>query len=178
MRALAYLSRWVEFIGLAVWVGGMVSLGALVAPIVFTTVKPIEMAGAAMSLVFRRFNGGLVYACIAMVWIGFLGKLFLDKNRNRSRWVEGGLIAVMILVGLYIGTILGPQMEDLRHTRITDPSNSAAIVQFDRDHRISETLFTVNLILGLAVLFINAKESAAQNFDGDAGRRPDGPRPA
>ena len=178
MRALAYISRWVELLGLGIWVGGMVSLGALVAPIVFTTVKPIEMAGAAMSLVFRRFNGGLVYACIAMVMIGFIGKLVLDKPGGRSRRIEGGLIAGMILVGLYIGTILGPRMEDLRHTRITDPSNSAAIIEFDRDHRISETLFTVNLILGLAVLFINAKESVIQSLSGDAGRRPDGPQRA
>ena len=178
MRALAYLSRWLELLGLGVWIGGMVILGALVAPTVFNTVKPIEMAGAAMSLVFRRFNGGLVYACIALVALGFLGKFFLDQHRGRSRWIEGGLIAVMILVGLYIGAILGPRMEDLRHTRIADPSNSAAIVEFNRDHRVSETLFSVNLILGLAVLFINAKESAIKGVESDEERRPDGPNRA
>jgi uncharacterized membrane protein len=160
VRGLVSFSRWLELLGLGVWIGGMVILGALVAPTVFNTVKPIEVAGAAMSLVFRRFNGGLVYACIAMVALGFLGKLFLEQQRGRSRWIEGGLIAVMILVGIYIGAILGPQMEELRHARITDPSNSTAIIEFNRDHRVSETLFSINLILGLVVLFINARESA------------------
>src|SRR5438552_1688276 len=143
MRPMAYLSRWIELLGLTVWIGGMVLLGSLVAPIVFNTVKPIEMAGAAMSLVFRKFNGGLVYVCIALVVLGFLGKFFLDRHRSRSRLIEGGLIAVMILVSLYIGAILGPRMEDLRHIRISDPSNSGAIVEFDRDHRISVSLFSV-----------------------------------
>jgi uncharacterized membrane protein len=162
MRVMVYLSRWIELLGLGVWIGGMVAL-VLTAPIVFNTVKPVEMAGAAMSQVFRRFNGGLVYVCIAMIAAGFLGKFFLDKRRDRSRWFEGGLITVMILVGLYIGAVLGPRMEALRHTRIADPSNSAAIIEFNRDHRVSETLFTVNLLLGLVVLFINAKESVVQN---------------
>lgn len=175
MRALAYLCRWIELVGMAVWIGGMLILGALVAPTVFNTVKPIEMAGEAMSLVFRRFNGGLVYVCIALVVIGFLGKLFLCQWRVRSRWIEGGLLTVMILVGLYVGAILGPRMEDLRHIRIADPSNAAAAVEFDRDHRISETFFSVNLLLGLAVLFIHARESAMKDVEDVGERRSDGP---
>ena len=178
MRVLAYLSRWIELLGLAVWIGGMVILGALVAPTVFNTVKPIEMAGEAMSLVFRKFNGGLAYVCIALVVLGFLGKFFLDQHRGRSLWIEGGILAVMILFGLYVGAILGPRMEELRHTRIADPSNSMAIVEFDRDHRISVSLFSANLLLGLAVLFIHARESVIKGVEGDGGRRPDGPNRA
>lgn len=159
MRALAYLCRWIELVGMAVWVGGMLILGALVAPTVFNTVKPIEMAGEAMSLVFRRFNGGLVYVCIALVVFGFLGKYFLSQRRGQSLWIEGGLLTLMVLSGLYIGFILGPRMEYLRHTRIADPSNSTVIIEFDRDHRISVSLFSVNLMLGLAVLFIHAREA-------------------
>jgi uncharacterized membrane protein len=174
MRVLAYLSRWIELLGLTIWIGGMMILGAVVAPTVFNTVKPIEMAGAAMSLVFRKFNGGLVYVCIVLVVLGFLGKLFLDQRLGRSRWIEAGLLAAMILVSLYIGAILGPRMEVLRHIRITDASNSAAIVEFDRDHRISVSLFSVNLILGLAVLFINARESVIKGVEGDRAGRPDG----
>jgi hypothetical protein len=141
---------------------------------VFNTVKPIEMAGEAMSLVFRKFNGGLVYLCIAMVVLGFLGKLILSQKRERSLRIEGGLLTVMVLSGLYIGAILGPRMEELRRIRITDPSNSTAIIEFDRDHRISVTSFSVNIFLGLAVLFINAKESATTSVEGTGRRRPDG----
>jgi len=174
VRTLAYLSRWLELLGMGVWIGGMVILGALVAPTVFNTVKPIEMAGEAMSLVFRKFNGGLVYVCIVLVVFGFLGKFFMSQRRRRSLWIEGGLLTVMVLAGLYIGAILGPRMEELRRIRMTDPSNSTAIIEFNRDHRVSVSLFSVNLLLGLAVLLIHARESVIKDVEGDSGRRPDG----
>jgi hypothetical protein len=79
MRPMAYLSRWIELLGLTVWIGGMVLLGSLVAPTVFNTVKPIEMAGAAMSLVLPIINGGLVCVCIALVVL-FPGKFFLTAS--------------------------------------------------------------------------------------------------
>ena len=158
MKQMAYFFFWLELVGLGVWVGGMVTLGALVAPTVFNTVKPVEMAGDAMSLVFRKFNGGLVYICIGLVLIGFLGKFFLVASRGRSRWVEGSLLILMTLTGLYIGAILGPKMQDLRQIRMSDPSNTGAVVEFDRGHRLSERLFTLNLILGVTALFINARD--------------------
>jgi uncharacterized membrane protein len=166
MRVLAYLCDWFELLGLAIWIGGMLILGSVVAPIMFNTVKPIVMAGEAMTLVFQKFNSGLVYICIVLVVLGFVGKFFLSRQRGRSRWIEGGLLMVMVLVGLYIGTILGPRMERLRQIQIADRSNSAAIVEFDRDHRISVTLFSVNLLLGLAVLFVNARESVTMDIGG------------
>ncbi len=160
MKIVASFFVWLELAGLGVWIGGMLTVGALVAPTVFNTVKPVEMAGEAMSLVFRRFNGGLVYVCIILVVLGFLGKCFLGKQRGRRFWIEGGLLTVMVLSGLYIGAILGPRMQELRQIRLTDPSNTGAVVEFDRGHRTSETLFSVNLLLGLAVLWINSGASA------------------
>lgn len=159
MKQMAYLFTWLELVGLGLWIGGMVTLGALVAPTVFDTVKPVEAAGEAMSLVFRKFNGGLVYICIVLVLTGFLGKFFLVAPKGRSCWVEGGLLILMTLTGLYIGAILGPRMQDLRQIRMSDPSNTGAVVEFDRGHRLSERLFSVNLLLGLVILFIIAKEA-------------------
>jgi uncharacterized membrane protein len=157
MKVMAYVFGWLELLGLGLWVGGMVTLGALVAPTVFNTIKPVEMAGDAMSLVFRKFNGGLVYVCIMLVLIGFLGKFFLVSKKGRSQWIEGALLAVMIATGLYIGAVLGPRMQDLRQIRMTDPSNTGAVVEFDRGHRLSERLFTLNLVLGATALFMNAR---------------------
>lgn len=160
MKTAASFFVWLELVGLGVWVGGMLTLGALVAPTVFDTIKPVETAGEAMSLVFRKFNGGLVYACILLTVLGFLGKWFLGKQRGKRLWIEGGLLAVMVLSGLYIGAILGPRMQELRHIRMTDPSNTGVVVAFDRGHRTSEILFSLNLLLGLAVLGINSGASA------------------
>ncbi len=148
-----------ELIGLGLWIGGMLTIGALVAPIVFNRVTPVELSGEVMSLVFRRFNGGLVYGCIVLVVIGYLGKLALNPARPRSRWIEGGLIALMVAAGIYIGAVLGPRLQELRQFRLSDPSNGPAVVQFDKAHKASERLFTINLLLGLAVLYINARDA-------------------
>ena len=84
------LFRWLELVGLALWVGGMLTLGAVVAPTIFNTVTPTEMAGEAMSLIFRKFNGGLVYACIALGVAGFLGKTVMLGFHQRTRKIEAG----------------------------------------------------------------------------------------
>ena len=163
MKTAASFFVWLELVGLGVWVGGMLTLGALVAPTVFDVVRPNEMAGEAMSLVFRKFNAGLVYVCIVLIAIGFLGKWFLGLKRERSRWVEGGMLTVMILSGIYMGAVLSPRLQDLRQIKMSDPSNTAAVVEFNRKHRTSEQLFTVNLLLGLAVLGINSGASAVSD---------------
>jgi uncharacterized membrane protein len=73
VRALAYLSRWLELLGLGVWIGGMVILGSLVAPTVFNTVNRSRWRGGnepGVSKIQRR--AGL---CLYVVALGFLGKL-------------------------------------------------------------------------------------------------------
>ena len=167
-KIAATLSQWILLIALALWVGGMMTL-ILAAPVVFDTIKPVELAGEAMSLVFRRFNGGLVFVCIGLAAAGFLGKWFLDPRRGRARKIEGGLLLAMILCGIYIGALLGPRMQELRKIRMSDPSDTGAVVAFERGHRLSERLFSINLLLGFSLLWMSARE-AAGGRTGDADR--------
>lgn len=156
MKFLTSLFVWLELVGLSLWVGGMLILGAVVAPTVFNTVKPVEMAGEAMSLVFHRFNDGWVYVCIGLVVLGFVGKWFISRPRGVRIKIEAAVIAVLVLSGLYIGAILGPRMQTLRQITLTDRSNGAAVAEFDHKHKRSVQLFSVNIMLGLAVLWMNA----------------------
>lgn len=167
MKIIVSFFEWLERVGLGVWVGGMLTLGALVAPVVFNTVKPIEMAGDTMSLVFHKFNSGLVYVCILLVVVGFVGKWLLGRQRGKRLWVEGGLLIAMVLCGLYIGAILGPKMQALRQITLTDRSNGMAVAEFDHRHRESVTLFSINILLGLAVIWVHSGSS------GDSNRRKD-----
>ena len=154
---LATLFIWFEFLGMALWIGGMMTLGALVAPTIFQELQS-EVGGGVMSLIFRQFNGGMVYVCIGLVMIGFIGKFFLDYQKSPSRWIEASFILIMVMIGLYIGAILGPKMQELRLTKAKDPQNTEAVVGFDRGHHLSRNLFTINLVMGMAVLFINSRE--------------------
>ena len=48
-------SHIVTLLALSLWLGGMIVLGAVVAPIVFS-VLPLPTSADAMTLVFRRFD--------------------------------------------------------------------------------------------------------------------------
>src|SRR5437879_1887369 len=57
----------VQLLALAVWAGGLLALGAVVAPIVFRVV-PAPTSADAMTLVFRRFDVvAITCAAIALV---------------------------------------------------------------------------------------------------------------
>jgi Domain of unknown function (DUF4149) len=55
----------VALLGVAVWLGGLTALGAVAAPVVFSTV-PWPSSADAMSIVFRRFDA-VAMACAAVV---------------------------------------------------------------------------------------------------------------
>ena len=55
----------VALLAVAVWLGGLVALGAVAAPVVFSTV-PWPSSADAMSIVFRRFDA-VAMACAAIV---------------------------------------------------------------------------------------------------------------
>jgi len=163
MKILTSFFVWLELVGLSLWVGGMVILGAVVAPTVFNTIKPVEMAGDAMSLVFHRFNGEWVFVCIGLVVLGFIGKWLTARPQGMRMKIEAALVTVLVLSGLYIGAILGPSMQALRQVTLTDRSNGMAVAEFDHMHKRSVQLFSVNILLVLAVLWMNSRPSVDSN---------------
>ncbi|HEY5240541.1 MAG TPA: DUF4149 domain-containing protein, partial [Polyangiaceae bacterium] len=55
----------VAMLALAVWLGGLVALGALVAPVIFSRVS-MPWSADAMTVVFQRFDS-VAMACAAVV---------------------------------------------------------------------------------------------------------------
>ena len=53
-------------------------------------------------------------------------------------------------------------LQDLRQTKISDPSNGMAIAEFDRDHHLSVQLYSINLVLGVVALVLNGREIASK----------------
>jgi uncharacterized membrane protein len=160
MTFFVYLCNWLQLLGLAILVGGMIILGAVVAPTVFSLLPPMSTGGEVMATLFVRFNSVVAYVCLGMIAIGFLGKLILEGSRKKRRYIEGISLLIILWVGIYLGSFLTPRMDDLRHQRLQDPSNHEAIEEFGRGHRMSQALFSVNLLLGLVVLYISAMDMA------------------
>lgn len=158
MRGLSYTAAWLELVGLAALLGGMLTLGALVAPTVFGLLPPMSTGGEVMTALFRRFNSYYAYTCLGLIILGYFGKFLLVNPPGRLRYVEGMLLLVLAAIVLYLGAVLTPEMEHLRQLRLQDPGNHEAFERFSAGHRLSQTLYAVNLIVGLAVFYLAAME--------------------
>ena len=163
MVLLSYLCHWLELLGLAILIGGMITLGAVVAPIVFGLLPPMSTGGEVMSTVFVRFNTIVTYTSLGFILMGFLGKSILEGWSKRKRYLEGIFLIVILGVGIYLGGILTPRVDQLRHMRNQNPNDQLVGQQFWAGHRLSQGLFGLNLLLGLGVLYLNAMEMARES---------------
>jgi uncharacterized membrane protein len=106
-RALTAIS----LAAIAVWVGGMLALGAIVAPVVFGMVAA-PMSADAMTVVFRRFDRVALVCVVVLllteVALAIVRKpiLRVDVARAMTAAVGGALVLVQALV-------ISPRIESL-----------------------------------------------------------------
>jgi hypothetical protein len=96
-------------LAIAVWLGGLVSLGALAAPVVFS-VAPWPASADAMTIVFRRFDR-LAMACAVLVLLAEVaGALMRSSRLDRVRTLVATLAAA---VAALEGTVISPRIAQL-----------------------------------------------------------------
>lgn len=165
MKGLRAFCEWLQVIALGTWVGGMFLMGALVARVAFGTL-PRNLAGALMARMFVVFNGPVTYTCLVLISLGFVGSALIERRAPsappRRMKVAGTLLILMAAVAGYVGAVLTPEMEALRAAGFHDPAVAGEQAkQFVAYHRLSVILFTVNMLLGAALLYIKAWALAA-----------------
>ncbi len=148
-----HFSTALQLIGLALMIGGMLALGAFTAPVVFKNF-PRPEAAAAMSVIFRRYDLVLLGA-LGLVWIG---EIF--RNTVRIFALTPIFLTRLIILGLLTGgiwvstSVLNPQIEKLNHDGIVRDTTTAAGRDFDRAHKISESIYKVDLLLAVLLIFL------------------------
>lgn len=95
----------------ALWLGGLVVLGAIVAPTVFRNV-PAPSSADAMTLVFRRFDR-IALTCAAVAAVAEAARLALGTAGGRLAWVRALLLAAAASLAIAEGTVLSPEIEAL-----------------------------------------------------------------
>ena len=162
MRAL----RYVYVLALVVWLGGMVVLGAVVAPATFQTLQasePItgrELGGAVFTAILERFHY-IAYAAGGLLLLT-LAAMALLGPRPRGLAARSALVAVMLGIALYSGVVVLRSADGIRRDVGGQPSRlpvtDARRVRFDELHVLSTRLMMVNVIGALALLFWEARE--------------------
>ncbi|MGE0592478.1 MAG: DUF4149 domain-containing protein [Vicinamibacterales bacterium] len=158
--------RYVYVLSLVVWLGGMVVLGALVAPTTFQVLQAADpesgrvLAGEVFGAMVARFHV-LSYGAGALLLASLLAIAVLGP-RPRHFAVRVGLIVGMLAVSAYSGFVVLADIEQVQREAGTLPSrlpaDDARRQAFERLHELSERLMMVNMAAALVLLAWETRE--------------------
>lgn len=160
--------RYAYVFALVVWLGGMVILGAIVAPTVFQVLQARDpetgriLAGAVFGVALGRFHY-VAYACGAVILVTLIVMAVLGP-RPASFAVRVTVAAIMLAIAIYSGVVVLGSVDRLqREIGVTVspsslPAGDARRVRFDQLHLLSTRLMMINLVGALVLLYWEARE--------------------
>jgi len=137
----------VERILLTVWVGGMWTVGYIVAPVLFQMLSRIQAGTVAGQLFSIMSYVGLVSGGLLLI------SLILDSGKQLFRQWRGPVLIVMLLVICVGQFVLQPQMVALREAGLQGQHLHA----FMRLHGFSQVLFLIASLGGLALVMYGVR---------------------
>jgi purine-cytosine permease-like protein len=137
------------WLGVSLWVGGLAAL-ALAAPTIFRTAPSRESAGLIFGAVLRGFSK-VEIVCALLAVAGMV----LTWNRPAASvdLLRAGLLALMVAILIVVQVWIFPSLEALRPEM---SASETARERFQSLHRISENLYKVTLLSGLALIVVTA----------------------
>ena len=158
--------RYLYVLALVIWLGGMVVLGAIIAPATFQVLQVSApeigraLAGELFGTILARFHY-VAYACGGVLVIS-IGAMAVLGPRPRAFAVRFGLITVMLLVAVYSGFIVlrsidAVQLEAGRLPSLL-PAGNPLRVRFDSLHQLSTRLMMGNMLGALVLLYWEARD--------------------
>jgi hypothetical protein len=140
-------------VALGVWVGGMLALGAIAAPVVFGMV-PAPTSADAMTVVFRRFDK-LAVGCV-VVALAVEAALAARKDRPMTRvdFVRGALAMLAAACAIGTAAFVSPRIEAL-HRGGAIRGLGAAGEELNAIHLWAERLGKAGLVLAVAVIALH-----------------------
>lgn len=145
--------RFLMLLSLAVWLGGIVFFGAVMAPALFSILPKRELAGA----VVTRTLGGLHWIGIVAAVVFLACSVVATRSIAWRDWLVGAMLALTLVSQFGVSRrmqALRADMVEIDAVAQSDPRR----VEFNRLHRISTGLEQAVLLLGLVVLWSAARE--------------------
>lgn len=141
----------VQLLALAVWAGGMLALGAIVAPIVFRVVHAPASADA-MTLVFRRFDS-VAITCAVIALVAEAAFAMRGGKITRLDVVRGLCLVVAAGLAITIGAWLSPGIAELHRGGAVRHVGEAGMA-LERLHRLAEALAKIDMALVLVAFVL------------------------
>ena len=158
--------RLVYVLALAVWLGGMAILGAVVAPTIFQTLQGADpeggraLAGLAFGAMLARFHY-IAYGCGILLLVMLIIMAVLGP-RPKAFAVRCALVFAMLAVAVYSGVAVLGEIDAIQQevgglpSRL--PAGDARRIRFDELHQLSTRLMMVNLLGALVLVYWEAAE--------------------
>lgn len=158
--------RYLYVVALVLWVGGLIVAGALVAPSVFGVLQTWNeaqgrvLAGQVFGEILLRLTW-LSYAAGAVMFITLTLHRLLGA-RPLQYGVRVGIMGVMLLMTFATGFYIIPRVNAIQ-AEVKGPVSAlsetdARRVEFNRLHGMSNILFSITAIGGLALCFWESRE--------------------
>jgi uncharacterized membrane protein len=158
--------RYVYVLALVVWLGGMLILGAIVAPTTFEVLQTSggsqgrELAGAVFGAALARFH--YIADGAGALLLLTLGAMRVLGPRPANSGLRAIIVLVMLGVALYSGIVVLRQIDAVQAAAGGLPSRlpegDQRRVRFDALHLLSTRLMMFNIAGALVLLYWEARE--------------------
>jgi len=132
---------------LAIWVGGLLSIGYIATPVLFSLLDSKQLAGQLAGQMFFVMNIiGFVCGGLLLALAGVLKQGVWYKERRVL------VLVVMLSIVAVASFVLQPLMQDLKANGLIPGSEEAKA--FGRMHGISSILYLINSLLGIFLVMM------------------------
>jgi hypothetical protein len=155
--------RFAALVAIAVWIGGLLALGAIAAPAIFDVVAARGIAdarivsGAIFGETLRRFHL-VAYGCGAALLLTLIARAVLGPRPRRFA-VRLVIASVMFAAALYAGLVIQTRITALQQeigagiSASSLPPGDPRRVEFGRLHGRSALIQFVPIVGGLLLIF-------------------------
>jgi len=160
------LLRFLAIVGLGLWIGGLVALGAIGAPTLFSVLESTqgaagrELAGAAFGAIFQRFQYiSIGLGALVGVSLGFRAAIGPRPTHFKLRlWAVIGLLVIAGATAF----VLAPRIDAIRRSVPVSiaslPTDDARRATFGRLHGLANALMLVTVVVGLGLCWAEATD--------------------
>lgn len=152
---LHLFTNLVYHLGLAIWVGGTIALGALTAPALFRSL-PRPQAGSIFGPILRRFARVRVFALVAVIAAAAVKHLTWESGATAwisVRWAALAFMAAAVVIEI---AWLERALEARRvHLTPEMPDSDPHRRQFNALHKFAERLMQASLIAAIVAMLLS-----------------------
>lgn len=160
--------RFATVLAIAVWIGGLLALGAIAAPAIFEVIAlrlgPDSrlLSGAVFGEILKRFHP-VTYGCGAVILLGLIIRAVLGPRPRRFA-IRLTIAIVMLAAAMYSGMVLSSRIDRVQEqigattAASSLPADDPRRLEFGRLHGQSTLIQLVPLLGGVVLMLFELND--------------------